>query len=214
MGKVDKLDDIDTVPHILKHRSANGICQQRGKPLLQKSVGKQHIEIAAFLDSAVHFMLAAGYGENMLHAALDGIVQSIIRSGVAGVERDNHVDLLVIKHIARHIGNDKAQIIIAVPLGDLIAVPDHIFLEVVADDLRFHAALDREVIVQKKRQIRLAAAKVEDRNLCAFRCLEYIVHYFNKTVDLLILVVLASDDPEIARKHAEVDQRRNVLPFR
>ena len=126
VGEVDELDDIDVVALVLQNGGADGVGQKRGKALLKKTVREQDIEVAALLDGLVHLMLAAGDGEDVLDAARDGVVQGIVGRHVAGVERDEHVDVLAVEHIARHVGNDKAQTIVAVARGDLIAVLDDI----------------------------------------------------------------------------------------
>ena len=214
MLKVDEFDHIHAVPRVLQHRGTDGVRQQRGEALLQQSVGKQQIKIAALLNLRVHFMLAAGHGENILYAPFHRIVQRIVRRGVAGVERDDHVDMLAVERVARDVGDNKAQILIAVSRRNVVAAPDHVFLQVVADDLRLHAALDGEVIVEQKRQIRLAAAEVKDRDLLTLRRLKRIVHQLDKAVDLLVLVVLAAHDPEIRGEYAKVDQRGDAFPLR
>ena len=126
MGEVDELDDVDVVAFILQDRCADGVGQQRREALLKQPVGEQNVEIAALLDGLIDLVLAAGDGEDVLDAAGDGVVQGVVGRGVAGVEGNEHIDVLIVEHIARHVGNDKAQTIVAVARGDLIAVLDDI----------------------------------------------------------------------------------------
>lgn len=88
---------------------------------------------------------------------------------------------------------------------------DHVLLEVVAEDGRLHAALDGEVIVENEREVRFAAAEVENGDLLLLRGTEGVVHQLDEAVDLLVLIILRLDDAEVRRKHAEVDERGNVL---
>ena len=126
VGEVDELDDVDVVAFVLQDRCADGVGQQRREALLKQPVGEQNVEIAALLDGLVDLVLAAGDGEDVLDAAGDGVVQGVVGRDVAGMERDKHVNVLIVEHIARHVGNDKAQTIVAVARGDLIAVLDDI----------------------------------------------------------------------------------------
>ena len=127
MGEVDELDDVDVVAFVLQNGGADGVGQECRKTLLKQSVGEENVEVAAPADGLVDLVLAAGDGEDVLDAAGDGVVQGVIGRDVAGVERDEHIDVLIVEHIARHIGDDKAQAFVAVARGDLIAVRDHIF---------------------------------------------------------------------------------------
>ena len=211
VGEVDELDDVDVVAFVLQDRCADGVGQQRREALLKQPVGEQNVEIAALLDGLIDLVLAAGDREDVLDAARDGVVQGIVGRGVAGVEGNEHIDVLIVEHIARHVGNDKAQTIVAVARGDLIAVLDHVFFQVVADDLRAHAALDGEIVVQHEREVRFAAAKVENGDLVAAVGAERVVHQLNEAVDLLIFVVFRLDDLEVRREHAEIDEGGDVL---
>ena len=126
VGEVDELDDVDVVAFVLQDRCADGVGQKRREALLKQPVGEQNVEIAALLDGLVDLVLAAGDGEDVLDAAGDGVVQGVVRRDVAGVERDEHVDVLVVEHIARDIRDDEMEVRIAVARGDLIAVLDDI----------------------------------------------------------------------------------------
>ena len=126
MGEVDELDDVDVVAFVLQDRCADGVGQKRGEALLEQPVGEQNVEIAALLDGLIDLVLAAGDGEDVLDAARDGVVQGVVGRDVAGVERDEHVDVLVVEHIARNISHDELEVRIAVARGDLIAVLDDI----------------------------------------------------------------------------------------
>ena len=211
VGEVDELDDVDVVAFVLQDRCADGVGQQRREALLKQPVGEQNVEIAALVDGLVDLVLAAGDGEDVLDAARDGVVQGVVGRGVAGVERDEHVDVLIVEHVARDVGDDELEVRIAVARGNFIAVLDDVFFEVIADDLGAHAALDGEIVVQHEREVRFAAAKVQNRDLVAAVGAERVVHELDEAVDLLIFVVLCLDDLELGREDAEVDEGGDVL---
>ena len=110
VGKVDELDDVDVVALVLQDRCADGVGQQRREALLKQPVGEQNVEIAALLDGLIDLVLAAGDGEDVLDAARDGVVQGVVGRGVAGVERDEHIDVLIVEHVARDVGHDEVKI--------------------------------------------------------------------------------------------------------
>ena len=126
MGEVDELDDVDVVAFVLQDRCADGVGQQRREALLKQPVGEQNVEIAALLDGLIDLVLAAGDGEDVLDAARDGVVQGVVGRGVAGVERDEHIDVLIVEQIARDIRDDEMEVRIAVARGNFIAVLDDV----------------------------------------------------------------------------------------
>ena len=73
-------------------------------------MGEQNVEIAALLDGLVDLVLATGDGEDVLDAAGDGVVQGVVGRDVAGMERDKHVDVLIVEHVARDVGHDEVKI--------------------------------------------------------------------------------------------------------
>lgn len=110
VGKVNELDDVDVVAFVLQDRCADGVGQKRGEALLEQPVGEQNVEIAALLDGLIDLVLAAGDGEDVLDAARDGVVQGVVGRDVAGMERDKHVNVLAVEHIARNISHDEVKI--------------------------------------------------------------------------------------------------------
>ena len=110
VGKVDELDDVDVVALVLQDRGADGVGQKRREALLKQPVGEQNVEIAALLDGLIDLVLASGDGEDVLDAAGDGVVQGVVGRDVAGMERDKHVNVLAVEHIARNISHDEVKI--------------------------------------------------------------------------------------------------------
>ena len=110
VGKVDELDDVHIVALVLQNGGADGVSQQRRKTLLKKPEGEEKGKVAALADGLVDLVLAAGDGEYVLVAARDGVVQGLVGRYVAGMERDKHVNVLAVEHIARNISHDEAKI--------------------------------------------------------------------------------------------------------
>ena len=59
-------------------------------------------------------MLAAGHGEDATDTAVHGIGKGIVRGGIAGVERYQHIHSRVVPGVPAHIPPDKAQPVVAV----------------------------------------------------------------------------------------------------
>ena len=176
-------------------------------------MAQQQVEVTALVNSRVDLVLAAGHGENVLHALFHRVPEGVVRSGIAGVERDDHIDVRVGKRVARDVADDEAQTVVAVLLRDGVAVLDHVLLEVVAEDGGPDAALDGKIVVEDKGQIGLAAAEIENGDLLPIHRAEGVVHQLDEAVDLLILVVLRLDDAEVRREHPEIDERGDILPL-
>ena len=211
MLKVHKLDHIHRVARILQDGGTDGIGQQGAHALPDDAVLQKQVQLPALPDAEIDLVLTAGYGEDMLHLPADRVGQGVVGGGIAGVERDHHVDLRVGKLVARHIGDLKAQALISVTRGDLVAVLHHVSLKIIADDFGLHAAPHRKIIVQNKGEIGLAAAKVQNADAVGAIVPDPLSHQLHETVDLAEFIVLCPDDPEILCKHAEVDQRRDIL---
>ena len=143
MGKINKLNQIDGIAHILQHVSADRIGQQGGKPLLDDTVLEKDIQIAALADRLVDLMLAAGDGENIVRVMPHGKVQRIVCCRITGVQRDEQVDLLIPQPILCDVGHQEAQLVIAVFPGNGVAALYYVLLEIVADHVHVKAALDR-----------------------------------------------------------------------
>ena len=156
-------------------------------------------------------MLAAGHGEDATDTAVHGIGKGIVRGGIAGVERHDHVDVRIGKCVPRHVRDLEAQPVIAVARGDLIAALDNVGLEIVADDAGAHTFFDGKVIIENKSQVRLAAAEIKDADLFPAVGGKGLIDKLDKAVYLPVLAVLGADDLEVLREHAEVDKRWDVL---
>ena len=172
---------------------------------------QQDIQITALVNAAVHFMLAAGDGEDEIRLLLDGVVQSKIRGHIAGMQCHDHVDLPVGEHIFGHIRMDKFQTGVAVFLRDLPAALHHIRLQIIADDGGLDAPFDREVIVEDKGQVAFAAAEIQNGDGILAVIPESMIDQLNEPVDLLVLIVLGPDDFKIGGKHTQVNQSGDVF---
>ena len=140
-------------------------------------------------------------------------MQGVVRGRVAGVERHDHVHLLLVQHVLTHVRVYEAQPAVAVLLRDLSAALHHVGLEIVADDGHVHAPLDGEIVVEDKGQIALAAAEIQDRDGVLLAVGKGLVDELHKAVDLLVFVVAGLDHLELRCEHAQVHQGRDVLPL-
>ena len=147
MGKVDELYHVHLVAHVLQHRGADGVGQQRGHALLYYPVAQENVQLAALFYLRVYLVLAAGDGENVLHVVPQGVVQGVVGSNVAGVQRYDHVDVPVVERVARYVRDVELKAGVAVLHGDAIAALNDVGLQVVADDVRAHTELFDEVII-------------------------------------------------------------------
>lgn len=211
MLKVNELYHIHLIPRVLKDGGTDRIRQQGADALLDDAVFKQQVKLSPAVDAGIHLMLAAGHGEDAPDAAVHSVSKGIVRGGIAGVERHDHVDMRIGKRVPRHVRDLEAQPVIAVARGDLIAALDDVGLEIVADDAGAHAFFDGEIIIKNKCQVRLAAAEIKDAYLFPAVSGKGLVDELNKAVYLPVLAVLGADDLKVLRENAEVDKRRDVL---
>ena len=156
-------------------------------------------------------MLAAGDGEDEICLFGNGIVKGIIRGGVAGMECNDHIDAAIGENILGHIGTDEFQPLIAVLPGDFPAALHHIFFQVIADNCGVQPPFHGKIVIQNEGQIGFAAAKIQNGNVTLTVILESLINQFNKTIDLLVLIIFCPDDFHILGKYAQIHQRRDVL---
>ena len=127
------------------------------------------------------------------------------------MQRDEQIDLPVRQRILRHVRDLEAQTVVAVLFRDLAAALDDVGLEIVADHLHVEAALDGEVIVQDKGQIRLPAAEIHHPQLSRLDVGEGVVDQLDETIDLPVLVKAGLDDAPLRREHAQIDESGDIL---
>ena len=109
----------------------------------------------------IQFMLAAGYGQDEANAACDGIIEGIIRCGIAGMEGDHHVNGFA--HVVfRYISCDEMKLIIAVFLRKPVAEGDNILLEVKPRHAHGDVLYLGEIVVNDEGQVRFSAAEIYD----------------------------------------------------
>lgn len=147
VGKVDELYHVHLVAHVLQHRGADGVGQQRGHALLYYPVAQENVQFAALFYLRVYLMLAAGDGENVLHIVLQRVVQGVVGGDVAGVQRHDHVDMPVVGACRASRRRRGTQDGVAVLRGDAVAALHDVGLQIVADDVSAHTALLDEVII-------------------------------------------------------------------
>ena len=156
-------------------------------------------------------MLAAWNRKDQPRVPADRIVQRVIRRRIAGVKRDHHI-YRIRALISVDVPQFKAQILIAVLFCRLVAVLDHIRLQVQTDDPHIQLPDLRQIIVQNKCQIRFAASKIDHRQCPVFgKRPDLVVDQLHKTVDLTVFIIHGPDDLSFRCEDSHIHQGRNRL---
>ena len=154
-------------------------------------------------------MLAARHGEDHRRICTNGAVEGVVGGGVAGMEADDEVDALErgvpgdVAHLeAEPVGTERA--------GERLAVVDDVGLEVEPDDLDLAPVDDREQVVEREGQVRLAGAEVDDAERAVGRERgEHVLDELEEPVDLPELVVALRPHLALGGHHAELDEERH-----
>lgn len=196
MGQVNKLQKLCPIAASFQQTASDAVCEQGRHPLLDDAVFGQDREGFCF-DLPVQFMLAAGNGKDHLSVPLYGIVEGKIRGRITGMQCDDHInDAVVAKTI--DITHLESQMFIAVFLRHLIAVLDHISLQVQTDHFHRSMAKLHEIIVQNESQVGFPAAEVHNGQLLiSIQRGNSIVYNFDKPVDLAIFVIHGLDHSSV-----------------
>jgi hypothetical protein len=88
----DELDELDAVALELEQLRPQRVGDERGEALLREAVAEERREQVA-LELAVGLLLAAGNGEDRIRLPAHGLRERFVGGGVAGVERDDEVDV-------------------------------------------------------------------------------------------------------------------------
>ena len=114
-------------------------------------------------------LVAARRTDDHRRAAAQAEVDRVVGRGVAGVQRDHHVDRL--NGTAAHIAFVEAQAGQPQPVHHRVAQLHHVGPQLDADHLRIDARLPAQVIVNREGQVALAGAEIDhaDRALVAGR---------------------------------------------
>ena len=103
---------------------------------------------------------------------------------------------------------EELQLAVSEVSGDPIAEVDDVVLEVQPDDLYVAALAQLEIVVDRKGQIRLAAAKVDDAQRAVLRqSRENIFDDFKITVDLAEFRVRLRENLSLRAHDAETNQK-------
>ena len=163
-------------------------------------------------DLAEKLMLTAGNAENDPCVPGNGVDESVVGGGVAGVERYDHIG--VVAGVVGNISAQEIQTFVAEILSDLAAKGDDVGLEVETDDLDGKLLLQAQLIIEGKGQVSLAAAKINDAQR-ALACLRFrsvgqsrkdIIHDFEKSVDLAEFAVMLGKDAAVCAHDAQADE--------
>ena len=154
-------------------------------------------------------MLAARHREDHRRTGANGAVEGVVGGGVAGVEADDEVDA-VERVVAGDVADLEPEAVGAERAGERLAVVDHIRLEVEPDDLDLAPMDDRQQVVEREREVRLAGAEVDDAER-AFggKRREHVLDELEEPVHLAELVVALRPHLALGRHHAELDEERH-----
>ena len=119
-----------------------------------------------------------------------------------------HYHIRVVAGIVCNVTFEELQLAVSEVSGDPIAEVDDVVLEVQPDDLYVAALAQLEIIVDRKGQIRLAAAKVDDAQRAVLRqSRENIFDDFKITVDLTEFRVGLRENLSLRAHDAETNQK-------
>ncbi|MNW45545.1 hypothetical protein D3C74_228120 [compost metagenome] len=91
---------------------------------------------------------------------------------------------------------------------------DDVRLQVKSDHIQFSLLLHRQVMIQRKRQIGLAAAKIDNGQRAALRQMrKNVLNHFEKTIDLLEFIVFFGEYLAFRIHNAKFHQKRNCGSF-
>ena len=166
----------------------------------------EHRLVQVILDLLEQLMLAARHAENDLGIPLDRVDQRVIGRRIAGVQCHHHIR--VVAGIVCNVTFEELQLAVSEVSGDPIAEVDDVVLEVQPDDLYVAALAQLEIVVDRKGQIRLAAAKVDDAQRAVLRqSRENIFDDFKITVDLAEFRVGLWKNLSLRAHDAETNQK-------
>ena len=158
--ELDELDHLHVVADGAEKLGPRGVGHLGGKPLTQGAVAEQRIERRA-RELGEQLVLAARHGEDHRRTGTNGAVEGVVGGGIAGMEADDEVDSLE-RRVPRDVAHLEPEAVGAERAGERLAVIHHVSLEVETDDLDLALMDDREQIVEREGQVRLAGAEVDD----------------------------------------------------
>ena len=212
MLELDELDHLHVVADGAQKLGPRGIRHFGGKPLTQCAVAEQRIERRA-RELGEQLVLAARHGEDHRGAGTNGAVEGVVGGGIAGMEADDEVDALE-RGVPRDVAHLEPEAVGAERAGERLTVIHDIGLEVETDDLDLALMDDREQIMEREGQVRLAGAEVDDAERALGRERgEHVLDELEKPVHLPELVVALRPHLSLGRHHAELDEEGHRHPL-
>ena len=92
MLHINELQQLRVIACLLQQVSAQRVRQKGRHPFFYQSVFEGGLKNIT-CDLPVHLMLTAGNGQDNLRIPAHGLIQSIIRSRITGMQRDHHIHL-------------------------------------------------------------------------------------------------------------------------
>ena len=153
-------------------------------------------------------MLAARHREDDRRPGPHRAIERIVGGGVAGVEADDEVDARE-RLVAGDVADLETEAVGPERSCQRLAVSDDLGLEVEPDDLDLAAVHDREQMMQRERQIRLARAEVDDPQRAGGERRKHVLDELEKAIDLPELVVPPASYLSLRGHHPELDEERH-----
>lgn len=92
VGEIHELQKLCFISHAGQQITPDRIGRQRRHALFYDAVARKQGELIR-VHLPIELMLAAGYGKDHVRIPADGVVQCIIRGGVTGMERHDHIHI-------------------------------------------------------------------------------------------------------------------------
>ena len=122
---------------------------------------------SGIFEATEHIVVTAGGGQNDLCAPFQRLAQHQIGSGVAGVQRDDHMHGRA-EIVSGHVGTGEGKALHAEVAGDAIALGHDLRLHIHARHPHLAATDHGEIVIDGKGEIALAAAQIANvqNSLC------------------------------------------------
>ena len=160
MLQFDELEHLHVISDRSEQLRSNGVGHLGGKALTQRPVPQKRSQ-RLILELGQQLVLAAGYGEDHGAAGANGTVESDVGRRVTGVQADDEIDTGECV-VAGDVADFEPKPVRAELPGQRLAVIDDIGLEVEPDDLDVPIVKCSEEMMERKREVGLARAEIDD----------------------------------------------------
>ena len=207
MLELDELDHLHVVPDRTEQLGPGGIRHLRREPLTQRAVTEQRSE-GTVLELGQELVLAARHGEDDRRPCPDRTIERIVGGRVAGMQADDEIDAPE-RLVTGDVADLEAEAGGAKRSRQRLTVTDDLGLEVQPDDLGLASVDDREQMMQRKREIGLARAEVDDPQRSGGERRKHVLDELEEAIHLPELVVATASHLPLGRHHPELDEERH-----